>query len=71
MIENADFKVLWDMKIQCDQEIHEKKTRYSYCIHLREAKLVDIAWPGDSRIREKEREKIERTARIIRKVLSL
>jgi len=47
-------------RIQCDQEIRERRpdivTVYK---QLMEAKFIDIACPGDSRVKEKKREKIE------------
>ena len=61
ILENEDCKILWDFSIQTDHVIEaqrpdlvvvDKKRRT--CI------IIDFAVPGDSRIDEKEKEKIEK-----------
>ena len=61
VIENENFKLLWDFTIQCDRVI---ETRRSDIVLVdkknKEVKIIDIAVPGDSRVKEKELEKIEK-----------
>ena len=61
VIENDDVKILWDMNIQCDHVIGAR--RPDIVVIEKEGKIckiVDIAIPGDSRISEKETEKLEK-----------
>ena len=61
VIENEEVKVLWDMKIQTDAKIeHSKPDIVVFEKRSRKCFLVDVACPFDTRIAEKEREKIER-----------
>lgn len=61
VIENEDVKMLWDMKIQTDTKIeHSKHDIVVFEKKSRKCYLVDVACPFDTRIAEKEREKIER-----------
>ena len=61
VIENEEVKVLWDMKIQTDAKIeHSKPDIVVFEKRSRKCLLVDVACPFDTRIAEKEREKIER-----------
>ena len=56
VLENEDYKILWDFSIQTDHVIEARrpdlvvvdKKEISY-------KIIDFAVPGDSRIEEKER----------------
>lgn len=54
-------KLLWDFSIQTDYEI---KSRRSDIVFLGKEEnqcfIVDISVPGDARIAEKEKEKIEK-----------
>ena len=61
VLENKDYKILWDFSIQTDHVIEawrpdlvvvDKKER--------SCKIIDFAVPGDSRIEEKEKDKIEK-----------
>ena len=61
VLENEDYKILWDFSIQTDHVIEaqipdlvvaDKKER--------SCKIIDFAVPGDSRIEEKEKDKIEK-----------
>ena len=61
VVENDDYKILWDVNIQCDQEIRERRPDILlFNKRAKEVKIIDIACPGDSRVKDKEREKIER-----------
>ena len=64
VLENEDYKILWDFSIQTDHIIEaqgqdlivvDKKRRTS--------KIVDFAVPGEIRSEEKEKEKIENLSR--------
>ena len=53
------FKILWDFKIQTDKKL-EHNTPDITVVEEKMIKLIDVAIPGDSRIEEKEIEKIEK-----------
>ena len=55
------FKVLWDFMIQCDRFIQARRPNIVVVDKKKkEVKLIDIAIPGDSRVKDKEQEKIEK-----------
>ena len=61
VVENGEVKPLWDMNSQCDNVV--KARRPDIIVVSKKDKkciIVDIAIPGDSRIHEKEFEKIEK-----------
>ena len=61
VIENADFKILWDFMIQCDQIVENRKPDIVIINKKKkEVKIIDIAIPIDNRVKEKEGEKIEK-----------
>ena len=64
-LDNEDYKILWDFSIQTDHVIEawrpdlivvDKKER--------SCKIIDFPVPGDSRIEEKEKDKIEKISRL-------
>ena len=61
VVDNEEVKILWDVMIRCDREI---KTRKPDIVVVnkneRSCAIIDIAIPGDMRVSEKEKEKIER-----------
>ena len=60
-VEDCDVKLIWDANIQSDNVIEEK--RPNLILVDKNAKsciIIDVAMPGDCRIREKEIEKIEK-----------
>ena len=61
VVENEEVKILWDVMIQCDREIKARKPDI-VVVNKNERSWVriDIAIPGDIRVSEKEKEKIER-----------
>ena len=60
-MESQDFKVLWDFVIQCDRFVQARRTDIVVVDKIKkEVKLIDIAIPGDCRVKEKEQEKIEK-----------
>ena len=72
VIENEEYKILWDMNIQCDQEIRERKPDIILLNKKsKEIKIIDIACPGDSRVKDKENEKIDRYQLLKDELISL
>ena len=59
--ENEDYKILWDFSILADHVI-EAPTPYLVVVNKKErsCKIIDFAVPGDTRIEEKEKDKIEK-----------
>ena len=60
VLENEDYKILWNFSIQTDHVI--KVRRLDLVVvdkNSRTCKTIDFAIPGDSRIEEKEKEKIK------------
>ena len=72
VVENEQFKVLWDFTIQTDIEIHARRPDIVIVDkNSNETIILDIAIPVDVNIRNKEQEKIVRyqdLAREIRKI---
>ena len=61
VMESQDFKLLWDFMIQCDRLIQARRPDIVVVDKKKkEVKLIDIAIPGDSRVKDKEQEKIEK-----------
>ena len=61
VIENEDFKVLWDFTIQCDHMIETKRQDIVVVDKVKKVTMItDVAVPGDTRVCDKEREKIEK-----------
>ena len=54
-------KLLWDFSIQTDYEIQSRRSDIVFLSkEENQCFIVDIAVPGDPRIAEKEKEKIEK-----------
>ena len=61
VLENEDYKILWDFSIQTDHEIGARRPDLVVVDKKNRAcQVIDFAVPGDSRIEDKEREKIEK-----------
>ena len=60
-VENEEIKVLWNINIQCDNLIEARRPDL-IVIDKKEQKgiIVDIAVPADIRVKEKEKEKVEK-----------
>ena len=61
VVEDDDVKLIWDINIQCDN-VNDVR-RHDLILVDKKAKtyvIIDVAIPGDCRIREKEIEKIEK-----------
>ena len=72
IVEDDDVKLLWDMNIQCDNVIEARRPdlvlvdkKKKSCV------IIDIAVPGDCRIREKKMEKIEKYQNLKRELKRL
>ena len=61
VLENEDYKILWDFIIQTDHVIEARRPDLVVVDKKeRSCKIIDFAVPGDSRIGEKEKDKIEK-----------
>ena len=61
VLESEDYKILWDFSIQTDHVIEARRPDLVVVDKKRRTcKIIDFAVPGDSRIEEKEKEKIEK-----------
>ena len=61
VLENEDYKILWDFSIQTDHVIEARRPDLVVVDKKeRSCKIIDFAVPGDSRIDEKEKDKIEK-----------
>ena len=59
--ENEKVKILWDMKIQTDKILeHSRPDIVVFEREKRTCKIVDVACPFDTRVVEKEREKVDK-----------
>ena len=71
-MEDDDVKLIWDINIQCDNVIEAR--RPDLILVDKKAKscvIIDVAIPGDCRIREKEIEKIEKYQNLKRELKRL
>ena len=60
-VESENFKILWDFTIQCDRKIEARRPDIVFIDKTkREVVMIDVAIPGDDRVKEKELEKIEK-----------
>ena len=61
VLENEDYKILWDFSIQTDPVVEVRRLDLvAVDKRKRTCKTIAFAVPGDSRIEEKEKEKIEK-----------
>ena len=59
---------MWDFSIQTDYVIEVQRRDFVVVDKKRTCKIIDFAVPGDSRIEEKEKEKIEKYQDLKRKL---
>ena len=60
VVENANFKMLWIFIVQCDHMIEAIRPDIVAVDKItKETMIIDIAIPGDTRLYDKEQEKIE------------
>ena len=56
-----NFKILWDFAIQCDHMIEARRPDIVVVDKVKkETMIIDVAIPGDTRVCDKEQEKIEK-----------
>ncbi|XP_068691197.1 uncharacterized protein [Montipora foliosa] len=61
VLENEGFKVLWDFNVQCDRIVEARRPDIVFVNKQgKEAMIIDVAIPGDARLKDKELEKIEK-----------
>ena len=60
VLENEDYKILWDFSIQTDHVIEAQRPDLVVVDKERICKIIDFAVPGDSRIEETEKDKIRK-----------
>lgn len=72
VLENENYKILWDVTIQTDHEIEARRPDL-VLVQKKEknTKLVDFAVPFDSRVLMKENEKIEKYQDLAREIRKL
>ena len=69
VVENEEAKILWDVMIQCDKETKARKPDIVVVNkNERSCAIIDIAIPGEIRVTEKEKEKIERYQELKRNI---
>ena len=61
VLENEDYKILWDFSIQTDHVIEARRPDLVVVDKMeRSCKIIDFAVPGDNRIEENEKDQIEK-----------
>ena len=60
-MESENFKVLWDFTVQYDRKLKEGRPDNVFLDKKeREVVIIDVAIPGDDRVKDKELEKVEK-----------
>ena len=69
VLENENYKLLWDFIVRTDHEIEARRPDLLF-VDKREksCQIIDVAIPDDSRVREKEDEKVEKYQDLTREV---
>ena len=58
VVESENFKILWDFTVQCDRKIEARRPDIVFIDKKeREVVIIDVAIPGDDRVKDKELEK--------------
>ena len=61
VVEDESFRVLWDFHVQSDRLVEARRPDIVFVDkQVMQAKINDIAIPGDARVKDKELEKIEK-----------
>ena len=61
VVDNKNFKILWDFIIQCGRMIEARRQDIMVVDKVRkETIIIHLAMPGDTRVCKKQREKIEK-----------
>ena len=59
-MESKNFKILWYFTVQCDRKIEARRPDIVFIDNKeREVLIIDVAIPGDDRVKDKELEKLE------------
>ena len=67
--EKVNHKLIWDINIQCDNTIAERRSDIAIVNKVEKtAIIIDVAIPGDKRIINKEKEKIEKYQNLKREI---
>ena len=70
--ENVNHKQIWDMNIQCDNVIVERRPDIVIVNKVEKTAIViDVAIPGDKRMIDKEKEKNEKYQNLRREIQRL
>ena len=60
-MESENFKILRDFTVQCDRKIDARRPDLVFIGKKeREVVIIDVAIPGDDRVKDKELEKLEK-----------
>ena len=69
VLENEDYKMLWDFSVRTDHEIEARKPDLLIIDKSENnCKIIDVAIPEDGRVRAKEDEKVEKYQDLAREV---
>ena len=61
VVESENVKILWDVTVQCDRKIEARRPDFVFADKKeREVVKIDVAIPGDDRVKDKELEKVEK-----------
>ena len=61
VVESENFKILWDFTVQCGRKIEARRPDIVFIDKKeREVVIIDVAIPGDDRMKDKELEKVEK-----------
>ena len=59
-MESENSKILWDFTVQSDRKIEARRPDMFLLIRRREVVIIDVAIPGDNRVRGRELEMVEK-----------
>ena len=60
-VESENVKILWDFTVQCDRKIEARRPDIVFIDKKeREVVIIDVAIPGDDRVKDKELEKLNK-----------
>ena len=60
MVENESLKVLWDFIVKCDRMVEARGPDIDFMNkQAMEAKIIDIAIPGNARVKDKRPDKYQ------------
>ena len=62
LVESENFKILWDFTVQCDRKIEARRPHIVFVdTREREVVTIEVAFPDDDRVKDKELEKVRNT----------